>query len=508
MTQQINDGPDEGAEAAPPTPAASPAKNGAGVAGLHTARASQLDAARPSAVDRVHDTGRLTARERLTALLDPGSEVEYGTIAARSVQGEWVPEAGGVDMVGTIDGQTVIASSTDFTDKGGGYGAGRLERLFALAQEHRWPVVFFVDGGGSRARHPRTGRGDLELNGSFGRFQLFDGIAELSGWVPTVAIVSGPSFAGHASLAGFSDFVIATGGSSIGMGGPPMVEAALGVSMSASELAGVEMHEVTGGIDLLVDTEPEAIQAAKQYLSYYRAWPTGTTIDLGLASLTAATVASLVLGPPPDTAHDSGQHKVYDMEPVIEALVDADSFFALRPRFAQSVITGLARMNGRSVGVIASQPLVDDGAIDENAATKVGRMVELCDTYELPIISLIDTPGCISRSRPGLNRWHLRPVMAHHHRTVPLFAVQVGRGGGLGPAVLAGLASGRSVPVLWLAWPTTVLGRTDGFSAVRNQNAYDDVVAPAETRTRIMRLLSGMERRLDRTTKKHPVDTW
>ncbi|MCC6434170.1 MAG: carbamoyl-phosphate-synthetase, partial [Acidimicrobiales bacterium] len=172
---------------------------------LAAAKASQLDPARPEAAERVHLTGKLTARERRAALLDPGTAVEYGSIAAVATDGSWVPEAGGVDYVGTIDGQPVIASSTDYTDKGGGYGAARLERLFALARQRRWPLVLFVDGGGSRARHPRTGRGDLELNGPFGPYQLFDGMAELSGWVPTVAIVSGPSFAGHASLAGFSD---------------------------------------------------------------------------------------------------------------------------------------------------------------------------------------------------------------------------------------------------------------------------------------------------------------
>jgi acetyl-CoA carboxylase carboxyltransferase component len=467
---------------------------------LKAAKTSQQDDARAETVETVHRAGRLTARERVAALLDPGSEVPYGTIAAVDADGSWVPEAGGVDFVGTVDGQTVIASSTDFTDRGGGYGAGRLERLFALAHDHRWPLVLFVDGGGSRARHPRVGLRHLELNGPFGRFQLFDGMAELSGWVPTVAVVSGPSFAGHASLAGFSDFVIATGGSSIGMGGPPMVEAALGIAMSASQLAGVEMHEGTGGIDLLVDDEPQAIAAARRYLSYYRDQPSGP------AAPSASRIAEL--------RPDCGP---YDMMPVLSALVDQDSLFPLRPQFAPSVVTAFARMNGRSVGVIASQPLVDDGVIDENGATKIGRMVELCDAYELPILALIDTPGCVTRFvvesgsvvvEPGLNRWHTRALMAHHHRTVPLFAVQLGRGGGLGPAVMGGLSTGRSVPVLWLAWPSTELGPLDGFAAVRNQHAYDDVVDPVDTRRFIVRLLAGIERRLDRRAKKHPIDTW
>ncbi len=463
---------------------------------LEAARASQLDEARPEAVAAVHGAGRLTARERMAMLLDPDTEVPYGTIAALTPDGAWVAETGGVDAVGSIDGLTVIASSTDFTDKGGGYGAGRMERLFALAHQHRWPVVIFVDGGGSRARHPRSDQGHLELNGLFGRFMLFDGIAELSGWVPTIAIVSGPSFAGHASLAGFSDFVIATPGSSIGMGGPPMVEAALGLSLSANELAGVEMHERTGGIDLLVQTEPEAIEAARRYLAFTTNRPSGS------ASTTAATIDTLVPA--------EGD---YDMQAVIEALIDEGGLFELRPNFARSVITGFGRMNGRTVGVVANQPLADDGAIDEQAATKIARFIELCDVYEYPILSLIDTPGCsVHGSVPGLNRWHTRPVMAHHHRTVSLFAVQIGRGGGLGPAIMGGLASGRNVPALWLAWPTTDIRSTDGFAAVRNQQAFDDVVAPSSTRQMITRLLTHLDGTASpdspRTAKKHPVDTW
>ena len=236
---------------------------------LEAARGGLRDAARPEIVTKLGKTGKLTARERIGLLLDSGSAVEYGSIAAKSGAGDWVAEAGGVDFVGTIAGQPAVASSTDYTDHGGGYGAGRLGRLFGLAYEQRWPVVLFVDGGGSRARHPRAGLGHIETSGPIGRFSFLDGVPELSGWAPVVAIVSGPSFAGHASLAGFSDFLISTPGSSIGMGGPPMVEAALGQRLKPNELAGAEMHELSGGIDLLVEDEPAAIAAAQRYLSFY-----------------------------------------------------------------------------------------------------------------------------------------------------------------------------------------------------------------------------------------------
>lgn len=475
---------------------------------LEQAKASQRDAARPDAVAQVHAGAKLTARERIEALLDPDSAVEYGAIAAVDREGGWVAEAGGVDFVGTVNGHTVIASSTDYTDRGGGYGAARLERLMALAHEYRWPMVLFVDGGGSRARHPRTGLGHTEITGPMGRFQLFDGMAELSGWAPSVAIVSGPSFAGHASLAGFSDCVISIPGSSIGMGGPPMVEAAFGISLSASELAGAEMHDRSGGIDLLVGDEEAAIAAAQRYISYL------FDEENGGSPATGPSLASLV----PDTGP-------YDMRPVIAGLVDSGSFFELRASFAGSVLTGFARLEGRAIGMMASQPVVRGGRIDEGAATKVARFVEICDSYDLPMLALIDSEGCDTTWRtshtvsseeeavtPGVCRWHSRPIIAHQHRDTPLVSVQIRHARDLSMQILAGPPNARQVPLLHLAWPCAEIGNVDGYTSTRNVNTFDDVIDPDQTRRRICTMLAHIparaERRARQSTKKRPIDTW
>lgn len=466
---------------------------------LRSAKALRLDASRPEAVEKVHSTDHLTARERTAILLDAGSEVEFGAIAAVDANEDWVPEKGGVDFIGTIDGETVITSSTDYTDRGGGYGAARLEHLISLAHQQRWPIAFFVDGGGSRARHPRAGLGHLELSGQIGRFTLFDGMAELSGWVPTVAIVSGPSFAGHASLAGFSDIVITTRGSAIGMGGPPMVEAALGLTLTPQELAGVEMHELTGGIDLLVDDEPTAIELAKQYLSYLQ------DSSGGQAHPSAESVAELV--------PESGP---YDIYPVINAIFDNESILELRPKFASSVVTALARIEGRTVGVIANNPSVNDGIITEAAATKIGRFVELCDVYEYPIVSLIDSPYTAIETetglQPGVSRWHARVLQTQQHRSVPIASIQLRKAGGFTGHMMAGSPTGHSVPLWQIAWPTAELGVTDPFSATRNFNSFDDVIEPNETRVGLSRLLSHLptsaEVRSKQTVKKHIIDTW
>ena len=468
----------------------------------------QRGAARPDLVTRLHDAGRLTARERVLTLLDPDSAVEYGSIAAQSSDGEWVAEAGGVDYVGAINGQPVVASSTDYTDHGGGYGAGRLGRLFGIAHERRWPVVLFVDGGGSRAQHPRFGLGHIELSGPIGRFSFLDGLPELSGWVPTVAIVSGPSFAGHASLAGFSDFLVSTPGSSIGMGGPPMVEAALGQRLKPTELAGAEMQEASGGIDLLVPDERAAIAAARQYLGYWRREP--------IAPATGPTLRSSdVLD---EIAPDADAP--YDMHQIIAALCDADSTFELRPKFAPNLITALARIGGTTVGVLANQPAVDDGAIDQNAATKIARFVELCNTYEYPMLSLIDTPGTTATwnikrqpatTEPGITRWHTRALLAHQQRTVPLFSVQLRRARSMGAALMTGVSSSRGVPTMRLGWPNVEVGLRDGYSVALDHNAFDDIILPSETRERLLRLLRLLPTPAAtpaRSKKKHPIDTW
>lgn len=461
---------------------------------INAARAAGADAGRTDAVARVHASGHLSARERIAALLDPGSAVEFGSLRGR-VNGHWLPTLGGVDFIGTIDGHAVVASSTDYSHHGGGYGAGNLARLFALAKQERWPVVLFVDGGGSQAQ-VLDGPG-TPVEGLHGRYEgtigFFEALLELGGLVPSVAVVSGPSFAGHASLAASCDCIIATRGSSIGMGGPPMVEAAFGLRLRPTELGPVEMHETAGGIDLLLDDEPAAIHAVRRYLSYAHDLPSGD------APTTACELRALV--------PDGGP---YEMRRVIEALVDAGSFFELRPAFAVALITGFARLDGRAVGVIANQPLSPDGgAIDQAAANKLARFVQLCDVYALPLLSLIDTPGFVvgldgaQGAAGGVTRHHARPLRAQHHRSVPLFLIQIGKARGLAAAAMAGSGRTRSLPMLRLGWPTAELNGRDPFWP-----GLDDVIDPAETRDRLVRALRLVRRPPPAERPRRVRDVW
>ena len=376
---------------------------------LHEARERAYDAARPEAVDKIHQRGRLTARERIDAVIDPGSFVETGVLAG--ADGE---AAGGlVAGLATVFGATVSICSYDYSVWGGtqtGINHSKIDRIMDLAIRYRWPFVCFADGGGARAQGLR--------NGSFGGQAMshevgtFDGMALLSGLVPTVAVVSGRSFAGNASIAGMSDVVFATRGSAIGIGGPPLVEAALGIAMTPEELAPSEMQEQIGGIDLLIDTDAEGAELTRRYLSYFLVEQTEFT-----QSPTHDTIRAIV----PDN-----RRGVYDMRKVVRALADEGTVFELRPKWATAALTALVRMGGRTVALIANQPMSPiAGAIDSNAADKLARFISLADAYDLPIVSLMDNPGFMlgpQAERAG-NRPAPRPPAdgpgASHRAAVP-----------------------------------------------------------------------------------------
>jgi acetyl-CoA carboxylase carboxyltransferase component len=358
-------------------------------------------------------------------------------------------------------------------------------------------------------------------------------MALLSGLVPTVAVVSGRSFAGNARIAGMSDVVFATRGSAIGIGGPPLVEAALGVSITPEELGPSEMHERNGGIDLLIGTDAEGADLVRRYLAYFIVARTD-----GTTSPTHDTIRSIV----PDN-----RRGLYDMRKVVRALADADSVFELRPAWATAAITALARMGGHTVAIIANQPLSPiAGAIDSDAADKLARFIRLADAYDIPIVSLMDYPGFMlgpDAERAGIARHHARPLMAQVHRTVPLFLVHIRKAYGLGPMAMGGMFQPTD---LRLAWPTVEAGgmalegaaaliqrrevevpdesagtareRRDELAAKMREGslaisaarryAYDEVIDPAETRERIVRMLDLLPAAPARSSKKHYIDTW
>ncbi|MBI2766383.1 MAG: biotin carboxylase [Chloroflexi bacterium] len=495
---------------------------------LHALRAQAYDAARPEAVARVHENGRLTARERIEGVLDAGTFVESGVLAGGAEE----PAGGYVTGIGTLFGKPIAIGSYDYSVHGGtqtGINHAKIDRTIELAHRYRWPFVCFADGGGARAQGLAGRSWGSGMSTAMG---TFDGMAYLSGWVPTVAVVSGRSFAGNASIAGFSDVVFATRGSAIGMGGPPLVEAALGLRMTPEELAPSEMHERTGGIDLLIEDDAEGVALVRKYLAYFLVEKTE-----GTPSREHDTIRAIV----PDN-----RRRPYDMRKIVAALADADSVFELRPNWATAAITALARMGGHAVAIIANQPKSNiAGAIDANAADKLARFIQLADAYDIPIVSLMDNPGFMlgpDAERAGIARHHARPLLAQVDRTVPLFLVHIRKAYGLGPMAMGSMFQPTD---LRLAWPTVEAGgmalegaaaliqrkeirEAGGQAAAREkrdeladqmrerslwQNAgrnytFDEVIDPAETRDRIIAMLRFIPKPPPRTKRKHYIDTW
>ncbi|MCW3056364.1 MAG: carboxyl transferase, partial [Solirubrobacterales bacterium] len=417
-----------------------------------------LDAARPDAVARRHERGQRTARENLAELLDEGSFVEYGPLLfaaqeQRRSRKELIartPADGLVGGLGAVEGRPCVAMSYDYTVLAGTQGMRnhlKKDRLFDVAERRRLPVVLFAEGGGGRP-------GDVDMPIVAGldcrAFALFAG---LSGLVPLVGIASGYCFAGNAALLGCCDVVIATENSSIGMGGPAMIEGGgLGVHDPA-DVGPIEMQYGNGVVDLRVADEQEAVEAARRYLSYFR----GTSDP----------------GPVADQEELRGlipeqRKRVYDVRRVVETLFDEGSVLELRGGFGPGMLTALARVDGRPLGVVANDPAHLGGAIDADGADKAARFLQLCDAFELPVLFLCDTPGFMvgpAAEQTATVRHFSRMFLTGANLSVPTGTIVLRKGYGLGAQAMAG--GGFKAPLFTVAWPTSEFGAMGLEGAVR-----------------------------------------
>jgi acetyl-CoA carboxylase carboxyltransferase component len=417
-----------------------------------------LDAARPEAVARRRDLGRRTARENLADLLDEGTFVEYGPLLfaaqeRRRSREELIartPADGLVGGLGEVEGRPCVAMSYDYTVLAGTQGIRnhmKKDRLFELAERRRLPVVLLAEGGGGRP-------GDVDMPIVAGldcrAFALFAG---LSGLVPLVGIAAGYCFAGNAALLGCCDVVIATEDSSIGMGGPAMIEGGgLGVH-DAADVGPIDVQYANGVVDLRVADEPEAIAAAKRYLSYFR----------GPLAPAPAPEQELLREMIPEQ-----RKRIYDVRRVIEGLFDEGSVLELRRGFAAGMITVLARLDGRPLGVIANDPSHLGGAIDADGADKAARFMQLCDAFDLPVLFLCDTPGFMvgpAAERTAAVRHFSRMFLTGGNLSVPTGTIVLRKGYGLGAQAMAG--GGFKVPLFTVAWPTSEFGAMGLEGAVR-----------------------------------------
>lgn len=503
---------------------------------LRRRRALTADAARPDAVERRHASGGRTARENIADLVDAGSFIEYGrfTVAAQRQRRELedliarTPADGLIGGTARVDGRPCAVLSYDYTVLAGTqgvFGHRKKDRLFELIERMRLPTVFFAEGGGGRpgdTDYPTVS--SLEVRA----FRLW---AALSGVVPRIAIVKGRCFAGNAVIAGCSDLIVATEDSSLGMGGPAMIAGGGLGDVAPDDVGPISMQAPNGVVDVVVPDEAAAVTVAKTLLGYFGGdLPPGPAAD--------QTVLRTVV---PERAR-----RAYPVAPVITTLADLGSVTFLRERFAPEMVTALARIEGRAVGVIANNSMVMAGAITAAAADKCARFLQLCDTFGIPVVSLVDCPGYMvgpAAEAQGLVRRASRMLVAGAALRVPLVTVILRRGYGLGAQAMAG--GSLHEPLLTVAWPGAHLGPMGLEGAVRlglrkeleaiaddaeredvvrrataaaRENAdalnaagffeIDDVIDPAETRRLIAGTFEAAAARGELPPPRRFVDTW
>lgn len=415
-----------------------------------------LDENRPEAVAKRRRTHQRTARENVADLVDPGTFVEYGAlvIAAqrrrRSLDEliERTPADGMIAGIGRVNGALFgdertqcVVTSYDYTVLAGTQGTMnhlKKDRMFELAEQRGLPVLLFSEGGGGR---PGDTDHAIVAGLDCRAFQYF---ARLSGKVPLVGVNSGHCFAGNAALLGCCDVVIATKASNIGMGGPAMIEGGgLGV-FAPEEIGPSESQFRNGVIDILVEDDAEAVAAAKKYLSYFQ----GSIGDWKAADQRLLR-----------SAVPENRLRVYDVRDVISTLADTDSVLELSAGFGAGMVTALARVEGRPLGITANNPMHLGGAIDGEAADKASRFMSLCGTFGIPLVFLCDTPGFMvgpKAEETGLVKRAAKLFTTAASLDVPLCTIVLRKGYGLGAQSMAG--GSFKAPAFTISWPTGEFG--------------------------------------------------
>ena len=502
------------------------------------------DENRPEAVAKRHGRGNRTARENIDDLCDEGSFVEYGsvTLAAqrrRRSMDDLIKNTTGDGMVcglGHVNGHLfpeeqsrIMAMTYDYMVLAGTQGAlnhYKKDRMFEIAEHNRLPTVLFAEGGGGRP-------GDTDVTSVAGLDCLaFTYFARLSGLVPTIGIVNGRCFAGNAVLLGCCDVIIATENANIGIGGPAMIEGGgLGV-FTPEEVGPMDVQVPNGVVDIAVKDEAEAVAVSKKYLSYFQG-----RIDEWEAP-DARELRFIV---------PENRLRRYDMRKVIDGIADIGSVLELRKDWGIGIITAFARIEGRPIGIVANNPSHLSGAIDSPGADKAARFIQLCDAFDIPVLTLVDCPGIMvgpEIEKTALVRHASRMMVTGANLDTPLISVVIRKGYGLGAQAMAG-GSFRA-PMLMVTWPTGEFGGMGLEGAVKlgfrkelqaiedpaeRQKTYeemvarsyergkainmashfelDDVIDPADTRKHIMAALKSLPPKPVRTEKKRPnVDTW
>jgi acetyl-CoA carboxylase carboxyltransferase component len=424
----------------------------------------------PAAHEKAAAQGKLFARTRIERLVDPDSFVEDALFA--NVLEASLPADGVITGTAALEGRPLCLMANDSTVKAGSWGARTVEKILRIqktAERLRAPLVYLVDSAGARI----TDQVQM-FPGRRGAGRIFANQVRLSGMVPQVCCLFGPSAAGGAYIPSFCDLIfMVEGNASMYLGSPRMAEMVIGQTVTLEEMGGARMHcSVSGCGDVLCQTEDEAIQGARRYLSYLPG-SAGDEIPTTGSAESARACADLEAQIPED------ENRPFDMFEVIDRVVDADSFFEIKALYAREIVTGLARIGGHPVGVIANQPKHKGGVLFVDSADKATRFIWLCDAFGIPLLYLADVPGFMigkQVERQGIIRAGAKMISAVAETTVPRISVIVRKSYGAGLYAMSG--PGFS-PDVCLALPSAKIA-VMGPEAAVNAVFYNRIQATPE----------------------------
>ena len=486
-------------------------------------------------IAKQHAAGKLTARERIQLLLDPGSFQELGMFVKHQISDfgmdkKRYPGDGVVTGFGTVDGRQIAVYAQDFTVLGGTFSEMHARKIVALqdlALEAGVPIIGLMDSGGARIQEG--------IRGLAGYGDMFTRNVLSSGVIPQISVMMGPSAGGSVYAPALTDFVIMVKGTSyMFLTGPDVVEAVTGEKVSTEELGGAMVHNVRSGVaHFLAEDEPHALKMVRLLLSYL---PQNNTEDPPHA----------LTNDPIDRQEETllrivpqAEDQAYDVKEVIQAVVDLGTFFEVQPYFARNAVVGFARLDGHVVGIVANQPSFLAGVLDIDASDKIAHFVRVCDAFNIPLITFVDTPGFL----PGVNQEHYgvirhgaKIIYAYVEATVPKISIILRKA--MGGAYIA-MSSKRMRGDLALAWPTAQIAVMGAEGAVRiihrkdlaqaedpaaleaefaraYQEAFfnpyvaaelgfiDDVIDPRETRPKLIKALAFLRTKVQQNPpKKH-----
>ena len=379
------------------------------------------------------EQGKLPVRERIALLFDEGSFTEDGLLSHWDTDGEGAD--GVVTGIGTVDGRPVAVIANDPTVKAGSWAPGTVEKMLRLqerAASIRCPLVYLIDSAGARINEQVK-----MFPGRRGAGRIFYNQVRLSGVVPQVCVLFGPSAAGGAYIPAFCDIVIMRdGNASMYLGSPRMAEMVIGEKVTLEEMGGARMHTSKSGVGhALVATDEEGVDFARRYLAYMPTnYEDAPPVAPAVAPASATPISELV---PLD------ENKPFDMHDVLDSLLDADSFLEVHARWAKELIVGYGRLDGRAVGIVANQPKVKGGVLFTDSSDKAARFIQTCNAFGVPLLFLADVPGFMIGTqveREGIIRHGAKMVSAVSEANVPKISVVVRKAYGAGLYAMAGPA--------------------------------------------------------------------